>query len=75
MSEAIWFPSAERVAASNLTRFARETFAPAAFRLDVATFNQRAIRVYERAGFVPGRRFMRYTRLGQHEFMEMTRVA
>ena len=27
MSEAIWSPSAERIAASNLTRFARETFA------------------------------------------------
>ena len=32
-------------------RFARETYSPPAFRLTVATFNQRAIRVYERAGF------------------------
>jgi [ribosomal protein S18]-alanine N-acetyltransferase len=32
-------------------RFARETYAPPAFRLTVATFNRRAIRVYERAGF------------------------
>jgi RimJ/RimL family protein N-acetyltransferase len=32
-------------------RFARETYAPPAFRLTVATFNRRAIHVYERAGF------------------------
>jgi ribosomal-protein-alanine N-acetyltransferase len=32
-------------------RFARQTYAPPAFRLTVATFNRRAIRVYERAGF------------------------
>jgi ribosomal-protein-alanine N-acetyltransferase len=55
--------------------FARGTFAPAAFRLDVATFNQRAIRVYERAGFVAGPRFIRSTRLGPYEFMEMTRAS
>lgn len=55
--------------------FARGRFAPATFRLDVAMFNQRAIRVYERAGFVPGRRFVRYTRFGPQEFMEMTRPA
>lgn len=33
--------------------FARQTFNPASFRLYVMTFNHRAIRVYERAGFVP----------------------
>jgi [ribosomal protein S18]-alanine N-acetyltransferase len=32
-------------------RFARETYSPPAFRLTVAAFNLRAIRVYERAGF------------------------
>jgi ribosomal-protein-alanine N-acetyltransferase len=31
--------------------FARRTFAPAAFRVTVATFNQRALRVWEKAGF------------------------
>lgn len=55
--------------------FARDTYAPRRFRLDVAIFNRRAIQVYTRAGFVPGRRFTRYTRLGLQEFMEMTRPA
>jgi ribosomal-protein-alanine N-acetyltransferase len=32
-------------------RFAREVYSPPAFRLTVAAFNHRAIRVYERAGF------------------------
>ena len=32
-------------------RFARETYSPPAFRLTVATFNRRAICVYERTGF------------------------
>jgi RimJ/RimL family protein N-acetyltransferase len=32
-------------------RFARETYSPQAFRLTVASFNRRAIRAYERAGF------------------------
>jgi RimJ/RimL family protein N-acetyltransferase len=32
-------------------RFARETYAPPVFRLTVATFNRRAILVYERVGF------------------------
>jgi [ribosomal protein S18]-alanine N-acetyltransferase len=38
-------------------RFARETYSPPAFRLTVATFNRRAIRVYERAGFEAVERF------------------
>jgi ribosomal-protein-alanine N-acetyltransferase len=32
-------------------RFARETYSPPAFRLTVASFNRRAIRVYQSAGF------------------------
>lgn len=32
-------------------RFAKETYSPPAFRLTVAAFNHRAIRVYERVGF------------------------
>lgn len=55
--------------------FGQATYAPALFRLDVASFNQRAIRVYQRAGFVAGRRFIRHTRMGPYEFIEMTRPA
>lgn len=33
--------------------FAKESYYPTRFRLTVATFNQRAIRVYESAGFTP----------------------
>ena len=32
-------------------QFARETYSPPAFRLTVAAYNDRAIRVYERVGF------------------------
>ena len=32
-------------------RYAKETYSPPAFRLTVAAFNRRAVRVYERVGF------------------------
>lgn len=51
--------------------FAREKFCPKQFRLAVATFNQRAIRVYERVGFRPSREFMNNTNGGTYEFLEM----
>lgn len=55
--------------------FARERYAPAAFRLFVLTFNQRAIRVYERAGFERiGVRPVRNMH-GEHDFLEMRRDA
>ena len=38
-------------------RFARRTFSPPAFRLTVAAFNRRAIKVYEAAGFEAVRSF------------------
>ncbi len=55
--------------------FAREQFAPARFRLSVATFNERAIKVYERAGFVMTRSFMHETNGGVFPFVEMERPA
>lgn len=51
--------------------FANEQFSPEGFRLSVATFNERAIRVYERAGFRRGEVFVRGG--GDHEFLMMRR--
>jgi len=39
--------------------FARRTFTPTAFRITVAEFNERALRVWEKAGFQPGQTFQR----------------
>lgn len=55
--------------------FARARYAPTRFTLDVATFNERARKVYERAGFRPAGTFMRNTRGGSHEFLAMNRPA
>lgn len=56
--------------------FAREHFQPDYFRLYVLTFNERAIRVYERAGF---ERTGIYTQVnpvyGNRDFIEMKRGA
>jgi len=54
--------------------FARAIFSPTTFRLAVATFNTRAIRDYERAGFERGRVYMHHTNGGEYEFMDMTRA-
>ncbi len=51
--------------------FAKSKYAVSAFRLRVATFNQRAIRVYEQTGFRPVRVFMQETNGGKYEFLEM----
>jgi ribosomal-protein-alanine N-acetyltransferase len=55
--------------------FAREQFAPETFVLSVATFNERAIKVYERAGFARVRVYMHSTAGRKWEFLEMSRPA
>jgi ribosomal-protein-alanine N-acetyltransferase len=52
--------------------FARERYRPRRIVLDVASFNRRALTVYERAGFrVTGSRVRRFERFGEVEFTEM----
>ena len=53
--------------------FARNRYEAQAFRLSVATFNERAVRAYEKAGFVRGKVFQQETNGGVYEFVEMTR--
>jgi ribosomal-protein-alanine N-acetyltransferase len=55
--------------------FARRCFAPQTFTLSVASFNRRAITVYERAGFTVARTYMHWTNGAEWEFTEMTRPA
>jgi ribosomal-protein-alanine N-acetyltransferase len=55
--------------------FARMRFAPERFVLAVATFNERAIKVYERAGFARDRAYMHTTAGAEWEFVEMSRPA
>ena len=55
--------------------FARKQFRPDYFRLFVLTFNERAIRVYERAGFQHVRVFVQHNIHGEREFLEMRRDA
>jgi len=55
--------------------FARERFAPKRFTLAVATFNERAITVYERAGFARDRVYIHATNGAEWEFLEMSRRA
>jgi RimJ/RimL family protein N-acetyltransferase len=52
--------------------FARERYRPALVRLYVAAFNERAVRVYERAGFQEtGRHIRTFARFGDVEFVNM----
>ncbi|WP_203246719.1 GNAT family N-acetyltransferase [Sporosarcina beigongshangi] len=54
--------------------FAESTFAPDKITLSVATFNKRAIKVYEKAGFEVGTTFMQETNGSRYEFLEMSFV-
>jgi RimJ/RimL family protein N-acetyltransferase len=52
--------------------FARTRYRPTQITLSVAAFNERAIKVYERAGFrETGRHVRRFERWGQVEFVDM----
>jgi [ribosomal protein S18]-alanine N-acetyltransferase len=55
--------------------YGRERFAPEQFSLAVATFNERAIKVYERAGFERVRVYMHETNGAEWEFVEMRQSA
>jgi ribosomal-protein-alanine N-acetyltransferase len=55
--------------------FARRRFRPGRFRLSVAEFNKRAIKVYERCGFTRTRSFVHETNGGTYRFVEMERPA
>jgi [ribosomal protein S18]-alanine N-acetyltransferase len=55
--------------------YARRRLGPEQFTLSVASFNRRAITVYERAGFVTVRVFNHRTSGREWEFIEMRRPA
>jgi ribosomal-protein-alanine N-acetyltransferase len=55
--------------------FARQRFSPKRFTLAVATFNERAIEVYERAGFLRGAVYMHHTNGADFQFLAMAREA
>lgn len=52
-------------------RFALGTYSPPAFRLTVATFNGRAISVYEKVGFEPVETFGAFKGNGEKEWLLM----
>jgi RimJ/RimL family protein N-acetyltransferase len=55
--------------------FARKHFSPQFFRLYVLTFNERAIRVYEHAGFERVGVYTQHNPRGDRTFLEMRRKA
>ena len=55
--------------------FGRERFSAKTWSLSVATFNRRAIRLYEQVGFTPLNTFMQSTNGGAYEFLRMMRPA
>lgn len=54
-----------------ILRFVRENFSFEKIRMDVASFNQRAIKVYERAGFVKTGTAKVPTNGGMYDFTQM----
>ncbi len=56
--------------------YAAQAWQPATFRLFVADWNERAVRLYERRGFREvGRETRRFELVGDHEFLRMERSA
>jgi RimJ/RimL family protein N-acetyltransferase len=56
--------------------YASDRWQPAAFRLFVAAWNERAIRLYHRLGFIEVDRETRsFELVGRHEFIRMERAA
>ena len=51
--------------------FMQSRFPSQAIQLRVAAFNQRAIKVYQRAGFVEVERFLNRTNGGEYDFIRM----
>lgn len=55
--------------------FGKQRFEPRHFKLAVATFNRRAIRLYEKAGFQPEKTTWENTNNGRYEFLWMVKPA
>ena len=53
--------------------FGQEHFSVGVWSLSVATFNIRAIRLYEHVGFTPLTTFLQHTNGGEYEFLRMVR--
>jgi len=51
--------------------FVMDRYAPKQIELAVATFNERAIRLYTKSGFEPVKRFQQATNGGSYEFLKM----
>lgn len=53
--------------------FGQEHFSVGTWSLRVASFNTRAIRLYEHVGFIPLNTFLQHTNGGEYEFLRMVR--
>jgi ribosomal-protein-alanine N-acetyltransferase len=53
--------------------FGQKHFSVSVWSLSVATFNRRAIHLYEQIGFTPLDTFMQHTNGGEYEFLRMVR--